>query len=62
MVSKVGMRGKKFRILAKKGDQDWPPSSQVGVGVKGLLLLNKVPVIYEFWRKISFFIPRFYFN
>ena len=61
-IDKVISENGKFRILANKGKQDWPPSSQVGAGVRGLILLNKVPVIYEFWRKINGFPPDFYQN
>lgn len=50
----------KFRVLAKKIGENWPPSTQVGSGVKGLVLLNKVPVFYEFWRKINGFPPDYY--
>jgi multidrug resistance efflux pump len=50
----------KFRILASKDKQNWPISIRIGSGVKGLVLLNKVPVIYEIWRKINGFPPEFY--
>jgi membrane fusion protein, adhesin transport system len=59
-IDRVISENGKFRVLAKKGKEDWPPSSQVGAGVRGLVLLNKVPVIYEFWRKINGFPPDFY--
>ena len=59
-IDKVISENGKFRILAKKSNQNWPPSTQVGGGVKGLILLNKVPVIYEFWRTINGFPPDFY--
>lgn len=50
----------KFRILAQKDKQEWPFSIRIGSGVKGFVLLNKVPVIYELWRKINGFPPEFY--
>ncbi|MCC6683725.1 MAG: HlyD family efflux transporter periplasmic adaptor subunit [Bacteroidia bacterium] len=50
----------KFRILAQRDKQEWPFSIRMGSGVKGFVLLNKVPVIYELWRKINGFPPEFY--
>jgi membrane fusion protein, adhesin transport system len=59
-IDKVISPNGKFRVLAKKDDVDWPPSIQVGSGVKGLVLLKTVPVFYECWRKINGFPPEFY--
>lgn len=59
-IDKVISPNGKFRVLAKKDDEDWPPSIQVGSGVKGLVLLKTVPVFYECWRKINGFPPEFY--
>jgi adhesin transport system membrane fusion protein len=50
----------KFRILASPGKQKWPPAIQLGSGVKGMVLLNKVPVFYEIWRKVNGFPPEYY--
>lgn len=51
----------KFRILAQNKSSDkWPSAIQIGGGVEGFALLNNVPLIYEFWRKINGFPPEFY--
>jgi len=50
----------KFRVLAIEDRHDWPISTQVGGGVQGLVLLKRVPVIYEMWRKLNGFPPEFY--
>ncbi|HLP13112.1 MAG TPA: HlyD family efflux transporter periplasmic adaptor subunit [Flavobacteriales bacterium] len=59
-IDKVISDNGKFRVLAKRHKEAWPPSIQVGSGVKGLVLLKKVPVVYELWRKINGFPPEFY--
>jgi len=51
----------KFRVLAvNKSADKWPSAIQIGGGVEGFALLNNVPLIYEFWRKINGFPPDFY--
>ncbi len=50
----------KFRILVVKDKHEWPFAIQVGGGVRGLALLNKVPLVYEIWRKVNGFPPQFY--
>ena len=50
----------KFRILAKNNAEKWPEAIQIGGGVEGFALLNKVPLIYELWRKLNGFPPDFY--
>jgi adhesin transport system membrane fusion protein len=52
----------KYRILVAPDPDDspWPSQLRVGMGAKGIALLNKVPVWYELWRKISGFPPDFY--
>ncbi|MFN8397678.1 MAG: HlyD family efflux transporter periplasmic adaptor subunit [Bacteroidia bacterium] len=54
----------KFRVLVQpdKEDVEWPSALQFGGGVRGLFLLNDVPVGYEIWRRISGFPPKFYQN
>lgn len=59
-VDKVISPNGKFRVLAKKDNETWPNSIQVGSGVKGILILKEVPVVYEIWRKINGFPPEFY--
>lgn len=52
----------KFRVLAVKADHSWPKAIRVGGGVKALVMLKDVPVIYEIWRHINGFPPDFYSN
>lgn len=59
-IDKVISENGKFRVLAVQDKTEWPISTQVGTGVKGLVLLNKVPVFYEMWRKLNGFPPEFY--
>lgn len=52
----------KYRILVAPdpNDEPWPEQLRIGMGAKGIALLNKVPVWYELWRQISGFPPDFY--
>lgn len=52
----------KFRMLvAPDGDAEpWPTALRVGSGVKGMALLNDVPVGYEMWRQLNGFPPEYY--
>ncbi|HQO89302.1 MAG TPA: HlyD family efflux transporter periplasmic adaptor subunit [Chitinophagales bacterium] len=52
----------KFRILVKedKADTPWPKALRMGGGVKGIALLNNVPLWYELWRKLNGFPPDYY--
>jgi multidrug resistance efflux pump len=59
-VDKVISENGKFRVLAVEDRHDWPISTQVGTGVQGLVLLKRVPLIYEMWRKLNGFPPEFY--
>lgn len=61
-IDKVISDNGKFRVLAVKSDQNWPEIIQVGGGVKALVMLQNVPVIYEIWRKANGFPPEFYAN
>jgi hypothetical protein len=51
-----------FRVLVApdKNDRKWPEQLRVGGGSNSMLLLNNVPVGYEFWRQINGFPPDFY--
>lgn len=51
-----------FRVLVSpdKNDRKWPEQLRVGGGSNSMLLLNNVPVGYEFWRQINGFPPDFY--
>jgi membrane fusion protein, adhesin transport system len=59
-IDKVISDNGKFRVLAVKSSQEWPEIIQVGGGVKALVMLQDVPVIYELWRKANGFPPEFY--
>jgi len=52
----------KYRILVSPDPDEspWPNQLKVGTGARGIALLNRVPVWYELWRKISGFPPDFY--
>jgi len=54
----------KYRILIvpDPNDHPWPKGLRMGVGVKGIALLNDVPIWYELWRKINGFPPNYYEN
>jgi multidrug resistance efflux pump len=49
-----------FRVLVKKPEKEsWPDKQflRMGARVKGWVLLNEVPVIYEIWRQLNSFPP-----
>ncbi|MEH0157632.1 HlyD family efflux transporter periplasmic adaptor subunit [Limibacter armeniacum] len=51
-----------YRILVtpdkrKSDDESWPEQLRMGSGVYGWVLLDDVPVWYEFWRQINGFPP-----
>ncbi len=51
----------KYRVLiSPDSDSDWPPGLRVGTGTNGLILLEDVPVWYEFWRQLNGFPPNYY--
>lgn len=52
----------KFRVLVKQDlqDHEWPKALRVGGGTRNMLLLKRVPIWYELWRKINGFPPDFY--
>lgn len=52
----------KFRILImpKEGEPAWPKQLRPGGGIKGMMLLEDVPIYYELWRKINGFPPNYY--
>ena len=51
-----------YRILIVPDERDfeWPNLLKLGSGVKGIFLLNDVPIWYEMWRQINGFPPEFY--
>jgi adhesin transport system membrane fusion protein len=51
----------KYRILvAQSTDAPWPKQLKVGSGVRGMALLNEVPIWYELWRNLNGFPSDFY--
>lgn len=51
-----------YRVLIAPNSEDkaWPEALRVGAGASSLILLNDVPLWYEFWRKLNGFPPDFY--
>jgi membrane fusion protein, adhesin transport system len=53
-----------YRVLIIPDEKDpakWPSKYlKLGSGVKGIFLLNSVPIWYEMWRQINGFPPEFY--
>lgn len=59
--SDISSNGKYRILVAPDPDDDpWPSQLRVGMGANGIALLNRVPIWYELWRKISGFPPDFY--
>ena len=50
----------KALIVEEKGQKPWPPQIKMGAGVKGIAILNDVPIWYELWRNINGFPPDYY--
>ncbi len=52
----------KFRVLIQpeKNMPAWPKQLRVGGGIKGMMLLDDVPIYYEVWRQINGFPPNYY--
>lgn len=55
----------KYRVLVSPDHSDrikgrWPNHLRLGSGVKGLALLNRVPVYKELWRRLNGFPPEWY--
>ena len=51
-----------YRVLVKPNfdKKKWPKELRVGVGARGYVMLNRVPVWYEIWRNINGFPSDFY--
>lgn len=51
-----------YRILISPKDKTkaWPKALRVGTGASTLIMLNDVPLWYEFWRQLNGFPPEFY--
>lgn len=50
----------KALVIEDKGQKPWPSQIKMGAGVKGIAILNDVPVWYELWRNINGFPPDYY--
>jgi len=52
----------KYRILIspETGERDWPEELRVGTGVNAFILLQDVPIWYEFWRQLNGFPTDYY--
>lgn len=52
-----------YRVLispVEDAEKPWPDELRVGTGTQVSLLLNDVPIWYEFWRQLNGFPPDFY--
>jgi hypothetical protein len=47
-------------VAPDASEQAWPTALMPGGGVKGIALLNDVPVWYELWRILNGFPPDLY--
>ncbi|GGC52845.1 biotin attachment protein [Pedobacter quisquiliarum] len=50
----------KALIVEDKSEKPWPRQIKIGAGVKGIAILNDVPIWYELWRNINGFPPDYY--
>jgi hypothetical protein len=47
-------------VSSDEEDRNWPNELRFGSGVRGIMLLNDVPVWYEIWRQLNGFPPEYY--
>jgi hypothetical protein len=49
----------RFWVIPDEDRPAWPPQNYVrqGTPVMGWVILNRVPLWYEFWRRVNFFPP-----
>ncbi len=52
--------GYRILLVSSDEDRDWPKQLRFGSGVRGIMLLNDVPVWYEIWRQLNGFPPEYY--
>lgn len=52
----------KALVIEDKTQKQWPDQIKIGAGVKGIAILNDVPVWYELWRNINGFPPDYYYS
>ncbi|WP_069661246.1 HlyD family secretion protein [Arcticibacter eurypsychrophilus] len=50
----------KALVIEDKTQKPWPDQIRMGAGVRGISILNDVPVWYEIWRNINGFPPDYY--
>jgi multidrug efflux pump subunit AcrA (membrane-fusion protein) len=50
----------KALVIEDKKQKPWPDQIKMGAGVKGIAILNDVPIWYELWRNINGFPPDYY--
>lgn len=50
----------KALVVPDAGKKPWPPQIRMGAGVRGIAILNDVPIWYELWRNINGFPPDYY--
>lgn len=63
-IDNVANENSMYRILISPSDSPdakaWPKALRVGTGASTLIMLNDVPLWYEFWRQLNGFPPDFY--
>jgi multidrug resistance efflux pump len=63
-IDNVANENSLYRILISPSqdstDKPWPEALRVGTGASTLIMLNDVPLWYEFWRQLNGFPPDFY--
>ena len=63
-IDNVANENSLYRILVSPSDapdaKPWPEALRVGTGASTLIMLNDVPLWYEFWRQLNGFPPDFY--
>lgn len=63
-IDNVANENSLYRILISPSEspdaKPWPKSLRVGTGANTLIMLNDVPLWYEFWRQLNGFPPDFY--
>lgn len=62
VIDYVNSKPGEFRLLIvpDKKEETWPQQIRVGSGTKGWVMLDNVPVWYEFWRQLNGFPPSLY--
>lgn len=57
----IGTNGN-YRVMVSPNSKDkyWPELLSIGTGAQAFLLLEKVPIWYEIWRKLNGFPPNYY--